>query len=226
MKVIIEKLYSTFSSYYIKGNLRERSCDCCVTDNEIRELLSKPLKELSADEIGHFMRSAITTYGDVTDYKHFLPRILELLIDQKADLVFDFMCFEKLNYSEWETWPSEEQRVLDDYFISFWEEVIFNETATDNQIDEVFELISKYSNKTTALNLWLASTTQKSALFLVEAYLNNTYSKLFEYDFENISKWLGSKAVLQKIESAFFNEKNSDVANRISIVYTLLGNQT
>jgi len=226
MKAIIEKLYATFSAYYIKGNLRERSCDCCVTDNEIRELLSKPLKELSADEIGHFMRSAITTYGDVTDYKHFLPRILELMIDPKTDLIFDFTCFEKLNYSEWETWPPEEQKVLDDYFICFWKEVIFNKFATDNQIDGVFELISKYGDKTTALDFWLQSTTQKSVLFLVEGYLHNNYSKLFENDFDNISKWLVSKAVLQKIETAFFNEQNLDVANRISIAYTLLENQS
>jgi len=225
MKVIINKLYQVFNKYTVLGNLRDRSCDCCVTDNEIRELLSKPLKELSADEIGHFMRSATTTFGNVTDYKHFLPRILELLLDQKTDLVFDFMCFEKLNYSEWETWPLEEQKALDDYFVCFWKEVIFNESSADNQIEGVFQLISKYGNKITALEIWLEATTQKSTVFLVDAYLYNTYSRLFENDFDTITKWLTSKPVLQKIETAFFKEQNNDTANRISIVHTMLENQ-
>jgi hypothetical protein len=99
LNIATKNLYDVFKKYTIEGNLRDRSCDCCVTDTEIKELLSKDLRTLTEDEIGHFMRSGITTYGEIADYKHFLPRILELMQFDGSNIADDFTTFEKLNYA-------------------------------------------------------------------------------------------------------------------------------
>lgn len=78
LNIATASVYKIFQSYTITGSLRARSCDCCVSDKEIKDLLSKPLKEVSEDEIGHFMRPAMTTFGAIEDYKHFLPRIFRI----------------------------------------------------------------------------------------------------------------------------------------------------
>lgn len=118
IKNSIENLYKTFSKYTILGNLRDRSCDCCVTNEEIKSLMSIQLKDLSEDKIGKYMRSAITTFGDENDYKHFLPRILELLINN-SDILDDFLTFEKLHY------------ILGNYYAEKGKEIAVQENLTN-----------------------------------------------------------------------------------------------
>lgn len=126
----IKTLYEVFKPYTILDNLRDRSCDCCVTNNDIKLLLSKQLKDLSKDDLGHFFRKAITTFGDVNDFKHFLPRILELMINHKC-VIDDFIDFEKLNYCEWLNWKINEIEVMKEFFKN-----LLN-TALDKNLDTI-----------------------------------------------------------------------------------------
>lgn len=224
MEAIIEQLYSVFSKYPLAGGLRERSCDCCVTDEEIRILATIPLRELSHKELRSFMIDAISTFGDVEDYKHFLPRILELMVDSESDFIFDFICYEKLNYSEWETWDFNEINAILFYFLELWKKIINDENSTTKQVEEVLTLINRYSLLKGALDYWDTSKTHNSALFIVDGFLNNDFKDAIGKNNDEYLKWLSSEAVLNKLEVAFFKEKDPEIANRISIVYTYLEN--
>lgn len=48
----------------------------------LKTLTAGPLRELTGEQIGPYAGYAITTVGDVDDYKHFLPRILEQAVQQ------------------------------------------------------------------------------------------------------------------------------------------------
>lgn len=226
LNMAIKNLYSVFEKYYLDATkLRGNSCLCCVTDEEIKEIIVKPLKQLSEDELGHFSRSAISTFGTIEDYKHFLPRILELMQYPKSEFLFDFTCFEKLNYSEWETWSIEEQNAIKDYFVTLWYTIINDESTTDYQIEGVLDIILKYGCLDIALSEWSNSETFKSTLFIVEGVLNGFNFKLIDEEYNKISEWLSSEMVLSKVEDVFFKTEDTALANRIAIAHTILENK-
>ena len=91
------------------------------------------MRELNSEDLNYFMASAITTYGNVEDYKHFLPRILELMVDN-LDMADDFLTYEKLNYSKWSKWNVEEIIALKSFF----------EVLLINTLDKGFEVIDDF----------------------------------------------------------------------------------
>ena len=210
----IENLYSVFSHYTIESNLRDRCCDCCVTNYEIKSLLSKQLKNLNKDDIGHFMRSAITTYGDVNDYKHFLPRILELLVNNES-LVDDFLTFEKLNYSQWLKWDLKEIKAIKKYFELLLQKSIENELTS---VSDFIFLNLEYNDISLLEAIIIDSKSEKLLLKIVDDII-------YEYQYpidKRLSKIYSNKKILNKLELLFFRTKNENDANRISIAYTIL----
>ena len=49
-------------------------------------LSAKSLRNLSVDDLRIYYFKAMTTWGDINDFKHFLPRIFELLSELPVDL--------------------------------------------------------------------------------------------------------------------------------------------
>ena len=63
-------------------------------------LHSKQLRELEDEDLARYAFKAMTTWGDVNDYKHYLPRIFEL--SAKRELLVDtFVTLGKLEYGKW-----------------------------------------------------------------------------------------------------------------------------
>lgn len=72
----IRGLYQAFAAYP-----REQSieiCPHCVNRPEPEVLPRIPLERLSCPQLSPFAFRAISTWGTADDYKHFLPRVLEL----------------------------------------------------------------------------------------------------------------------------------------------------
>jgi hypothetical protein len=88
-------------------------------------LSSAPLRRLTGEQIGLYAGWALTTVGSVTDYKHFLPRILE-----QATLAPEWLGTEppviasKLKMAKWSTWPRSEQSAVIAVFQTAWRESI------------------------------------------------------------------------------------------------------
>lgn len=84
-------------------------------------LSAAPLKALPAANLGNFAASAIYTIGKLDDYKHFLPRILEL---GRGEHPWSGLSPEaiagKVVYAEWKQWPKVERAVIRDVFASAW----------------------------------------------------------------------------------------------------------
>ena len=224
MEPVIQTLYNTFESYTILGDLRHRSCDCCVTNEEIKHLLSTPLNQISSKNIRPFMQSGATTFGDITDYKHFLTRLLELLTELDSDLLFDFTCFEKLNYLKWETWPDKEQSAINSFFKALWINTISNSKSTQYQIEGDLDILNTYGLINFAFTTWEKYLKHNSILYVIDEYLNYSHSILMTDVYDEFMSWLSSYTMLKKIEAAFYNEQDSMTANRLSIAFTLLEN--
>ncbi|KUG09713.1 hypothetical protein [Solirubrum puertoriconensis] len=82
-----------------------------------QQLAATALRELSEEDLRIFHFKVMTTWGDVNDFKHFLPRIFELLA--QFSLGFEeWIALDKLNYGKWHTWPQQEQAAVAEYLLA------------------------------------------------------------------------------------------------------------
>ncbi|MFK8061187.1 MAG: hypothetical protein AB8B78_14000 [Polaribacter sp.] len=216
----IENLYKVFAKYNILGNLRDRSCDCCITNADIKSLLSKKLKDLSEDDLGHFLRSAITTFGDENDYKHFLPRIFELL-NSNDNLIDDFLTFEKLNYTDWKSWNQLEIKAIENYFFALWIDALNNDS--DNQyFENVLILVLEYINPNDVFKEWEKYFTENRVKIILNYVLRGFTFNIQKDKDDAFNNWLSSKAVLELLEKIYDKVDDEFMAKEISIAYTIL----
>ncbi len=217
----INNLYKVFSIYKIDGKIKERSCECCVPRFNIDGLFTKSLKELSEDELGFYIRKAITTIGNVNDYKHFLPRILELTLDY--DVLTDFHDFEKLNYSNWKSWNENEIEAIS----SFLELLLIHHLNHLEYVDLIFviNLSIKYLGEVKTLNIWKQNLTENHLHFFIDYKLSFSDTLFLDFKQTTFDKWISSDFILKKLEDLFLKTKDKLEANRISITYTMLENE-
>ena len=79
----------------------------------IRTLTAAPLKMLTSEHVGPYSFWAITAVGSERDYRHFLPRILELSVrDPQWPGAEPEVTAAKLNLAGWRTWPSDQQEAV------------------------------------------------------------------------------------------------------------------
>ncbi|MBY0373940.1 MAG: hypothetical protein K2Q23_08085 [Bryobacteraceae bacterium] len=114
-KEAIERLYSTFGSYPLRDRID--SCPCCRGQQETRHLHTKALRDLTPEDLGPYAFRAMTTVGDVDDFRHFLPRILELVAELPVD---PEVVLSKLTYAKWTEWPAGEIEAVRAYLAELW----------------------------------------------------------------------------------------------------------
>jgi hypothetical protein len=208
----IERLYKVFADYPANPKM-----DGSPMYHELaawnRALMAKPLRELSAAEdlrIYHF--KAMTTWGDVKDFKHFLPRIFELLTTLPPDFE-EWVALGKLHYGHYETWPALEQTAIHQFLLAFWQMLLSQESV---QIDAVFgdyfsAIANIYPNFKQLLQLWEENKSQQAAQHLAIFCLNT--KKIFIKRVlpgiqdsaplgEQFFNWLHSAPALVKLKQA------------------------
>ncbi|WP_421358021.1 hypothetical protein [Agrobacterium rosae] len=81
----------------------------------LKQLTAKPIRFLDVEDVQEYASAAITTVGSVEDYKHFLPRLLDLATGSGA--VEPEMIALKLKKAGWRAWPKNEQQSLEEVFV-------------------------------------------------------------------------------------------------------------
>ena len=222
---ITEELYTVFEKYKLDiVKFEENSCPCCFDKKAKKELFSRPLKNITENDIITYSESAISTIGSIDDYKHFLPRILDLLQDETSlDLIGSFICFEKLNYAEWETWPSEEQEIIEYYLSALWSNKINTENISQEYLIDIMTITSRYIGIEYCLKEILNSNANSALDLILNSVING-----FDYniqDRESLISWLYAESVLKKLEYIFFKTNDYERSNKISTAYTILENK-
>jgi hypothetical protein len=115
----VKGLYTEFAGY--SHHHAVDFCPHCVSKADIALLYARPLRELTAPDLEKYAFKAMTTWGDPDDFKHFLPRIFELLtLSSPKSLEIDpEIAIGKMNYARWKTWPENEQAAVVN-FLKAW----------------------------------------------------------------------------------------------------------
>jgi hypothetical protein len=122
LRHVIEGLYRTFSRY--PQPIHVEGCPHCVSDWDHALLYSKDLRDLGRDEIARYSFNAMTTWGGPDDFRHFLPRIFELISADSGCWTLPEAVFGKLPYGRWETWPPDERQAITNFFEALWSNVL------------------------------------------------------------------------------------------------------
>ena len=115
-------LYEAFHRYPLKPRIE--GCPHCKLESAEASLHSRPLRDLSWGDFGVYPFKAMTTFGDESDFKHFLPRILELcLLDYEGALWDVAVILGKLDYAGWASWPEPEIQAVR-RFVGAWRQAL------------------------------------------------------------------------------------------------------
>lgn len=107
-----EALYARFAPYaaaHLEG------CPHCVSSDETLVLRRTPLRQLGA-ELDRYLFKAMTTCGTEEDFKHFVPRLLEL----HAGSSHAWLLRDKLAYARFPRWPAEERGAVEAFLRALW----------------------------------------------------------------------------------------------------------
>jgi predicted nucleotidyltransferase len=124
LRPAIDNLYEIFAHYPLVQAMTV--CDCgCVTPDDLARIASKPLRRLSAEDLERYAFKAITTWGEVHDFKHFLPRLLELAWEAgEVGHTAPETLIDKLAYGQWRTWPRAEVQGIESFFAALWKAML------------------------------------------------------------------------------------------------------
>lgn len=224
----IENLYSVFEKYTTKGI---DHCDCgCTDEQDVKKLYSKQLRELIEDDLVSYHASALYTWGEIEHYKHFLPRICELITKNRQYSFVDLgEIYSKLEHSEWQNWSETEINAIKEYVIFDWIELV-NNSKSEISI-RVLENYSKYIDVAVLIENWNLINSQNGLRnFVYFFYLNGTEimnhgikinGTKFINEFDTL---LNTENLISKLEFEFFEKENKDIeyAEKISIVLQMI----
>ena len=129
LRASVEVLYEVFASYTLRDHIDV--CSHCHSHADGQLLRSKPLRQLEVDDLHGYIFSAILTWGDNYDFRHFLPRVFELLACDRrltAEFLDPEVVINKLQYGRWREWPKREQQAVKLYLRVLWQAAIHQQS--------------------------------------------------------------------------------------------------
>jgi hypothetical protein len=136
----VDGLYRAFARYPRRAAIEV--CPHCVGREDQDTLARLPLRSLSCAQLSRFGFKAMTTWGTPDDYKHFLPRILELASTPEAadwpGLDMQLIA-SKLQLAGCASWASPELAALRDFISALRETILAHDV--DGHDGEVYDAL-------------------------------------------------------------------------------------
>ncbi len=132
----LENLYAAFKSPVPR---RIDGCPCCVDGKRVDRMHDVPLRDLTADDLNRYSFSVFTTVGSESDFRYFLPRILEITANDSGYINVEVI-LGKLWLAGWRSWPEADRRPVID-FIDAWFDITCHQPIED-EWDMPYELDS------------------------------------------------------------------------------------
>lgn len=188
----IDSLYHAFGD--VPAPKVISACPCCIGEKEIENLLSTPVRELSAEDLSSYGSSALLTVGETSDYLYFLPRIIELSTHDEFIWPSIEVTARAIDSSGLSTWPQTKRNALVSVLTAFIDEII--SAGRHNLIDEWMCAVGRMdldvqpfleiieSNPQAVLEYW-----EDNADKLNENCLGNAFWELPNEQHDEIVRW-------------------------------------
>ncbi len=227
----IDGLYQTFSHYPLP-KFTDPCLHCHSLEDEAK-LHAKPLRELDDEDLRDYMCDALTVWGDVNTFKHFLPRLFELYVstpNANYKLIDPEIMFNKFRYGNWRTWPLEEQAAVERFLHVLWKEIL-SDPPSESEIDDMETWICTIAqceddlnpylrewiedNRVSA-NLALSALLLTSALVRTENTGRNAFWETRDDQYAQLKQWARSEAVAKKLLAAENGTDDPELASEFA----------
>jgi hypothetical protein len=154
----IEQLYRTFSGYPLRD--WTEPCLHCNTVEEEKAVHRRPLRELEPGDLVEYACNVLLTWGEIDDFRHFLPRLFELVATDgfgdrpDPETILGALA---LAHGDWWTWPTVEQEAVERYLMAWWRTRLSEPPRRPprHQVDTVLGCIAlAVDDLTPYLDLW------------------------------------------------------------------------
>ncbi|TKK90811.1 hypothetical protein FDA94_03335 [Herbidospora galbida] len=211
----VDALYTAFSRYPLPAETD--ACDHCVSPEQVRATRAAPLRVLTASALAPYAGNALSTWGDVDEFRHFLPRILELLVLEELDGWYADVVLDRLG-ARWDDWRPREREAIIAVVGAWWNRTL-NHYPRDVDVMKMIEIIAASLGLDLApyLAAWEANTTEPAARHL--AWLLHDYTVASGHGAEwyaLLTDWIMGPAPAAILERAFFSAGSPEVARTLS----------
>lgn len=131
----VESLYRVFSAPtppVIEG------CPCCIETRGVDVLLATPLRDLTGQALWRYVTGAFYTVGGERDFRYFLPRILDISVNDPREANDPEIVLRKLALAGWQAWAPDERWAIE-AFVDAWFEQAVREDLASLQEDWISE---------------------------------------------------------------------------------------
>lgn len=170
---IIHKSYSIFSKY--RATLPLEVCtECCMTPNQANDLANMSVRQIPFELLYEYNTAAKTELPNIEEFKHFLPRFLELTAEMKflhhsAELILS-----RFEYYSKDEWSKEERKVIQNYALELFKYYLSTYPLPELEtIDSIIIMLHKAKvDLSEILPKWKTVTNRSSVLHLSDLVCN------------------------------------------------------
>jgi len=232
LNLAIEELYEVFGGYAPNRQMAASPLHDDMIDGWRKQLFGTPLRKLTSEQLTIFTGKAMTTWGDVPDFKHFLPRMLELAALHDAPYGF-WIIIDKLEYGHWRTWLQSEQQALEEYLLALWINLLRDNSETAEAEFDMYlaAILTAYPG----IEVLLEHCDLEQGGPAVKHLANHIYKEqrfIFDRDFKKgyvhapaFANWLLRENTIRRLETAFYQYEKEEFAAVISWAEQILRSQ-
>lgn len=111
---IVEKSYKVFKKYKATPPL-DACTACCLTKNQENELVCLSVRDIPFNLLYDYNTAAKTEKPSIEEFKHFLPRFLELTAELKFLHHSPELVLSRFHYYDKREWTNEEQELMQNF---------------------------------------------------------------------------------------------------------------
>lgn len=238
----IQAVYHVFAHYKLAGPI------LCEMSDRIIVADGVAARERQAQEFERYQWKAITTLGTVEDYKHFLPRLLELNCLQRRQRAlndcsgFDEVTIDldriamKLQYAKALEWPRHERDALAEFCFARWRwellqradygrgllDVLFMLSVLGRPLSELLDESLRSADLQELRGLaWFINKRVDFAIKRGGTYLNWSESQTDAP--AQLERWLLQRQVEATLEAAFYRAADATMAQELSNAVQKIG---
>lgn len=232
----IEEAYRLFASYSITPPLTVCDCGNCITGEEIKALVSTPLRELSRDLIDTYISAMFESEDKaIVELRYFLPRMLELLSVGETLYIDEGFSLSHCHFEHTHIWKEEEIAFMERFAKAFFDEVL--EEESPDQCDSVEDWLVCFGLSglpiAPLLNSWLQQADKVMALYYFEEFLTHSFRSVgiaFKHSYfkdkrpelnEQITTWLTAPHTQRTFLQATENLLLSDTVLEEEVLFSL-----
>jgi hypothetical protein len=187
---------------------------------------------------------ALCTWGTGDDFKHFIPRIFELLVqssNRRGGFALPSIVLGKLNYdswcsTNWRSWPEGEQQAIAGFLNSVWDAALDSDPE-DSQYDGAYGWLQAIATVNAELKCYLerwlradsVSANRNLALMISQLHTLALSGRAAQLEWRppegqraQLDDWLYSAEVKQKLMRAFERWSDEPFAGEFENAATLL----